>query len=88
MWPTEAYSTALAIQRLIAKCALDDKLDRKLLPGYARAFCELEELKLRLRMKPAPKPIDVAISPPMKRLAAGSRQFLDVLPVQQPPKAG
>lgn len=54
----ETYRSALAIQRLVAKDAVNTDCglrDRCLL---ARAFKELEELKLRLRMKPAPRPID------------------------------
>lgn len=31
------------------------------LAGIARAFCELEETKRKLRMKPLPKAIDVGI---------------------------
>lgn len=56
---TEAYRDALAIQRLVAKKAKDPEVPRKELCLLARAFKEMEELKLRLRMKGPPKPVDV-----------------------------
>lgn len=37
------------------------------LSSCARVWCELETLKLRLRMKPAPKPIDVTKRQSSKR---------------------
>jgi hypothetical protein len=39
--------------------ARDPEVKGAVLSGLARAYKELEELKLRLKMKPAPKPIDV-----------------------------
>lgn len=63
MFYPEAYHSALALQRLIAKEGLKASLDSKLRPSYARAFVELEMLKLRMRMRPAPKPIDVSVKP-------------------------
>lgn len=50
------YRGALKIQRLIEADTL--KATGKELALLARAFVSLEMLKLRLRMKPAPKPID------------------------------
>lgn len=54
-----AYRDALAIQRLVARDAKSEEVGPKERCLLARAFKELEELKLRLRMKPAPKPVDV-----------------------------
>jgi hypothetical protein len=55
-----AYKAAVAMQRVILADCLKVETDIKLKPTLARAYKELEELKLRIRMKPAPKPIDVS----------------------------
>ena len=52
------YHHAVELQRLAMAGARNPELKQGLLPSYARAFVELEMLKLRIRMKPAPKPID------------------------------
>lgn len=63
MMPTmklsEAYRDALAIQRLVAKDAKDPELVAKDRCLLARAFVELETLKLRLRGKGPPKAVDM-----------------------------
>lgn len=78
----QAYIDALAIQQLVVKDAKSDGCTPRERCLLARAFKELEELKLRLKMKPAPKPIDV--SAPIRRPKA-SAEF-----VEQPaqPKPG
>lgn len=55
---TLTYHNACELQRLVMNDARNPELKKGLLPSYARAFKEMEELKLRIRMKPAPKPID------------------------------
>ena len=57
---SEPYRNALELQRLVLDKARRDDTKGAVLSGLARAFKELEELKLRLRMKPAPKAIDVS----------------------------
>lgn len=47
-----------------------DAVATKDLANVAKGFCTLETLKLRLRMKPAPKPIDV--TPKVKKQSAAS----------------
>lgn len=80
-----AYHMACAQQRVIHADAIGPQTKPVVRAALSRAFVELEMLKLRLRMKPAPKAIDVS-PPPAKRLsAAGPRQFLDVVPVQHDP---
>lgn len=56
----EPYRKAVAMQRQLAADCLAEDCDRKLRPQIAKAYVELEHLKLRLRMKPAPKPVDVS----------------------------
>lgn len=64
---SQPYKDAVAIQRQlmqrIASC------DDKVIANIAKGFATLETLKLRLRMKPAPKAIDV--SKPVKRSNRG-----------------
>jgi hypothetical protein len=59
MWKELNYRDAVAIQRLIASDAKKEDCVPKDRCMLARAYVELEMLKLRLRMKPAPKAIDV-----------------------------
>ena len=54
----ESYKIALQIQRLIKAKAAEAKTPKEL-ADLARALCELEEMKRRIRQKPLPKPIDV-----------------------------
>jgi hypothetical protein len=60
----EAYRSALELQRVIMTTVHDAEPKDK--ASLAKSFVALEMLKLRLRMKPAPKPIDVS------KLKAGS----------------
>ena len=53
---TQPYHDAVALQRLINKAA--PQAEDKDLAALTKSFVALEMLKLRLRMKPAPKPID------------------------------
>lgn len=75
MWCSQPYKDAVEIQRLIAKDARKDDCDAKVRCLLARAFKELEELKLRLRMKPAPRPIDTTKTPPKTKRAKGESAF-------------
>lgn len=54
-----AYLQAKQLQQLIFKDAQAVDLKPLIRAGIARAFCELEECKRKLRMKPLPKPVDV-----------------------------
>jgi len=58
MWQTKPYRTAVGLQQLIERAAPD--AEDKDLAALTKSFVALEMLKLRLRMKPAPKPIDVS----------------------------
>ena len=53
-----AYKHSVALQRLIMEKAPES--EAKDVASLAKSFVALEMLKLRLRMKPAPKPIDVS----------------------------
>jgi len=55
---SKPYHDAVALQRLTLAAANSPELKPGLLAGMVKAFVELEMLKLRLKMKPAPKPID------------------------------
>lgn len=56
---SEPYRSAVKIQRLVTAQALEAETKARELCLLARAFCELEETKRKLRMKPLPKPVDV-----------------------------
>lgn len=58
MWQTKPYRTAVGLQALIERAA--PEAEDKDLAALTKSFVALEMLKLRLRMKPAPKPIDVS----------------------------
>lgn len=61
MWQTKPYLTSIALQQLIVEAAKGAKPSD--LASLAKSFVSLETLKLRLRMKPAPKPIDTTKLP-------------------------
>lgn len=61
MWQTKPYRTAVGLQALIERAA--PEAEDKDLAALTKSFVALEMLKLRLRMKPAPKPIDVSKTP-------------------------
>ena len=61
MWQSLSYRNAVELQRSIM--AAQARAEPKDLAQLGRAFCALELLKLRLRMKPAPKPIDTTKLP-------------------------
>lgn len=58
MWYAKPYRDAVGLQRLITNSAPD--AEAKDLAALAKSFVALEMLKLRIKMRPAPKPIDVA----------------------------
>lgn len=69
MWATKPYRDAVAIQKRII-----DELPSAPLKDLAqlgKTFATLEMLKLRLRMKPAPKPIDTTKAEKHKPLPMG-----------------
>ena len=60
------YRNLVTIQKLIMAKLDDSNPTARDLALLSRAMCELEETKRRLRMRPLPKPIDVAS--PLKQL--------------------
>jgi hypothetical protein len=75
-----AYAQARELQELLMGKARDPEVKGAVLSGISRAFKELEELKLRLRMKPAPKAVDVT------KLAPRTRKSRDPGFAEGPPK--
>lgn len=59
------YHNAVEAQRVAMERIRNPECSDKTIAQLMRAFVDLEMLKLRLRMKPAPKPIDV--SPKVKK---------------------
>ena len=58
---SQPYHHAVALQRLIIEAS--PKAEDKDLASMTKSFVALEMLKLRLKMKPAPKPIDTTKLP-------------------------
>ena len=56
-----AYRDAKELQRLLMHDARDPGLKPITRAALARAFCELEETKRKLKMKPLPKAVDVTL---------------------------
>ena len=57
---SQPYHDAVEAQRLAMARIRKPETSDKTIAQLMRAFVDLEMLKLRLRMKPAPKPIDVS----------------------------
>lgn len=57
---SQPYKDAVAIQRRIMHVL--DTVAPKDLANVAKGYCSLEQLKLRLRMKGPPKPVDVPVA--------------------------
>lgn len=58
MWAGKAYRRAIELQDVIMDTVHEAEPKDK--ASLGKTFVALEMLKLRLRMKPAPKPIDVS----------------------------
>lgn len=65
------YRQARELQLLLLDSARDDETTPSALAQVARAFADLEELKLRLKMKGPPKPVDPVVRKPVKQSDAG-----------------
>lgn len=60
---SSSLAQLFAIQQSLFKSTQDSEIADSALAQVARAWSELEQLKLRIKMKPAPKPIDVSKIP-------------------------
>jgi len=84
------YHAAVALQKLVMDASKTAK--PKELAMLGRTFVCLEMLKLRMRMKPAPKPIDVQANTPRKHNLLTSFTEAEELPtasgLQLPPETG
>jgi hypothetical protein len=84
VYATEPYRNALSLQRIVLEAATKPECQIRDLPGLARAFCELEECKRKLKMRPLPKPIDV--TPKLRQLNASTQQFIEASTDEANPK--
>ena len=62
-----AYAQATELQKLLMERARTGDEKSLVLAGIARAFCELEETKRKLKMRPLPKSVDVTKTPKVSR---------------------
>lgn len=65
----QPYRDSVALQKLITAAAPTAPV--KELASLAKAYATLETLKLRIRMKPAPKPVDTEKQAAAKNRASG-----------------
>lgn len=78
MWTTKPYRHAVELQELIMNDARDPDLKAGERAMLARAFCDLEETKRRLKMKPLPKSVDTTkLSKQGKRAQPTSTMIFD-----------
>jgi len=56
---SNSYQQSVQLQRLLVAASQKESIRPAELSGVARAFCELEECKRKLKMKPLPKAVDV-----------------------------
>ncbi len=82
-----AYANALQLQRLLVNDANDPELRPNFRAQIARAFCELEECKRKLKMRPLPKPVDVSKLGKGKRKAQSGPAYQEPEPKQAPEQA-
>lgn len=71
MYASRPYRECVELQQLLMANARQPELKALILCGIARAFCELEECKRKLKMRPLPKPVDVTL--PLKRARVALR---------------
>lgn len=72
------YQQAVDLQRIIMAKSQADDVAGSVLAQLARAWSELEERKRVLKMKPAPKPIDVSLAQTKKpRRTPGDAAFAE-----------
>ncbi len=64
---SKPYYRAIKLQDKIMEAV--DSLPSKELANLAKSFCALEVLKLRIRMKPAPKSVEVKLKPDRRKVA-------------------
>lgn len=67
MYVSQPYHDAVELQRLILKDARSEEIKPVVRAAIARAFCELEETKRKLKMKPLPGSLRPTSAKPQRR---------------------
>jgi hypothetical protein len=81
---SRAAQDAIELQAIAMRDCLKDETPVHVRAALMRAWVDLQEMRLRLAMKPAPKPIDVS-----DRAKRGRKQSAPVAPLPSPlPPAG
>jgi hypothetical protein len=84
MYASKPYRDCVELQQVImAYCRLPTEKPVTL-AALARSYCELEECKRKLKMRPLPKPIDV--TPKLRQLNASPQQFIEAATDEANPK--
>lgn len=71
---------ALELQRLLMEDARKGDLPAAVRAQVSRAWVDLQEMRLRLAMKPAPKPIDVSAAHKQRRPRATGKVTYSITP--------
>ena len=79
---TVPFETAVHLQHVIVKVIDNGDVAPSALAQLARAWSELEDRKRIIKMKPAPKPIDVTVKPRKQQASSGFSES----PAQAKPK--
>lgn len=80
-----AFTQARELQELLMDAANSEEITPAALAQVARAWSELEERKRVLKMKPAPKPIDVSVVKPKRQRTSPVVMVDPATPGSQPP---
>jgi hypothetical protein len=83
----KAAAYAIELQDLLMNDARDGEVTASVRAQIARAWVDLQEMRLRLAMKPAPKPIDTTQLQPRQRKSPGTPKPSAVAPASTSPIA-
>ena len=83
---TGVYSQLKELQAILMDAAKSEEITPSALAQVTRAFTDAEEMKLRIRMKPAPKPVDV--STVGRKPSPTSASFTETPAQAKPKRAG
>lgn len=68
---SRSFSDAKELQQLLMNAARNPDIKPVVLAALSRSYCELEECKRKLRMRPLPKAIDVSDKRKPKQSSSG-----------------
>ncbi len=76
-WSTKPYRNAVELQEMLMNDARNPETKAAVRGSLARSYCELEECKRKLKMKPLPKSVDVSKLPRNQRKRDAGPSFTE-----------